>query len=158
LGRSKPSCCMCSLPPTTLSGKCLGGQWLLDGALLVATKAQCTDLLLPEMLEETPLPVRRNMWFQHDRAAAHFTRHVWKHFTATYNNHWIGRGGPMAWPPRSLDLTPKGLLPMGPHYSPDLHVTSWFLRRSYCLYSWDCSNHQAATWHFWASQSLLCHC
>ena len=24
----------------------------------------------------------------------------------TYPGHWIGRGGPVAWPPRSPDLTP----------------------------------------------------
>jgi hypothetical protein len=120
LSRSKPS----SLPPTMLCGH-LGGQWLFDWALIVTLMAQCTDLLLPEMLEEIPLPVRRNMRFQHDRAAAHFTHHVRKHLTTTYNNHWIGQDGPKAWPPRSPDLTPKWLLPMWPHYNPDLHVASW---------------------------------
>jgi len=50
-----------------------------------------------------------------NRAAAHFARHVQEHLTATYNNDWIGRGRPMAWPPRSPDLTPKGLLLMKPH-------------------------------------------
>ena len=29
-----------------------------------------------------------------------------QHLTATYNDRWIGRGGPIAWPPRSPDLTP----------------------------------------------------
>ena len=31
---------------------------------------------LTVMLEEILLSVRRNMWFQHDRAAAHFARQV----------------------------------------------------------------------------------
>jgi hypothetical protein len=44
---------------------------------------------------------------------------------------------------------------MWPHYNPDLHVASW-LSRSYCLHSWGCSNHQAATWHFWVHGSLCC--
>ena len=154
LGRSKPSCCTCSLPPTTLCGQCLGGQWLLDWALLVTLMAQCTDLLLPEIhvLEEILLSVRRNV-VSDNRAAAHFACHIREHLTTTYNYHWIGWGRPKAWPPRSPDLTPKGLLPMGPHWSPDLHVTSW-VWRSYCLYCSGSSNHQATTWHFWMHVSL----
>jgi hypothetical protein len=48
------------------------------------------------MLEEIPLSIRSNAWFQHDAAAAHFTRQVREHLTATYNGRWIGRGGPVA--------------------------------------------------------------
>ena len=55
---------------------------------------------LPEILEEISLLVRRNMWFQHDRSAAHFARQVREHLTATCNDHWIRQSGPMAWPPR----------------------------------------------------------
>jgi hypothetical protein len=29
-----------------------------------------------------------------------------RHLTATYKDLWIGRGGTVAWPPRSPDLTP----------------------------------------------------
>jgi hypothetical protein len=61
---------------------------------------------LPEMLEEILLTLRRNMWFHHDGAAAHFARQVREHLTATYKDRWIERGGPVAWPPRSPDLTP----------------------------------------------------
>jgi hypothetical protein len=101
------------VPPTMLCGQYMGGQGLFDWALLVTLTAQCTDLPLPEILEEILLSVRRNM-VSDDRAAAHFAHHVREHLTATYNNHWIGRGRPMTWPPRSPDLTPKGLFPMGP--------------------------------------------
>ena len=61
---------------------------------------------LPEMMEEILLALRGNMWFQHDRAVVLFARQVWEHLIATYNDHWIGKGGPAAWPPRSPDLTP----------------------------------------------------
>jgi len=61
---------------------------------------------LSEMLEEIPLSVKRNMWFQYNMAAAHFAHQVQEHPTTTYNDHWIGQGGPMAWPPRSPDLIP----------------------------------------------------
>jgi hypothetical protein len=29
-----------------------------------------------------------------------------QHLTATYNDRWIGRDGPMAWPATSPDITP----------------------------------------------------
>ncbi|GBM88486.1 hypothetical protein AVEN_269361-1 [Araneus ventricosus] len=29
-------------------------------------------------------------------------------------DRWIGRGGPVLWPPRSPDLTPLDFFPMGP--------------------------------------------
>ena len=41
--------------------------------------------ILPEMLEEIPLSLRRNM-FQHDGAAAYFARPVREHLTAAYND------------------------------------------------------------------------
>jgi hypothetical protein len=70
---------------------------------------------LVEMLEEIPLAFRRNMWFQHDGAAAHFAHHVRKHLTATYSDRWIGRGWPVAWPPRSPALTPIDFFLWGSH-------------------------------------------
>ena len=33
-----------------------------------------------------------------------------QHLTTTYSDHWIGRGWPMSWPPRSPDLTPMDFL------------------------------------------------
>jgi len=36
-----------------------------------------------------------------------------QHLTATYKICWIGRGRPMAWPPRSPDLTPVVFFPWG---------------------------------------------
>jgi len=49
---------------------------------------------------------QEKQWFQHDNAAAHFACQVREHLTATYSGHWIGWGRPMAWPPKSPDLTP----------------------------------------------------
>jgi len=64
---------------------------------------------LPEMLEDIPLALRRDVWFQHSRALTHFVRHVLEHLTATYNDRSLGwTGRPVAWPPRSPDLTPMG--------------------------------------------------
>ena len=46
------------------------------------------------------------MYFQHDGAPSHYTRHVIQHLNDTFPNRWIGRGSTINWPPRSPDLTP----------------------------------------------------
>ena len=35
----------------------------------------------------------------------YLTRHVREYLYETCPNRWLGRGGPVAWPPRSPDLT-----------------------------------------------------
>ena len=40
--------------------------------------------------------------FQPDGTLPHYANHV---RDQVFNGHWIGRGGPMVWPPRSPDLT-----------------------------------------------------
>lgn len=60
----------------------------------------------PVLLEEVPLGVRRDMFFMHDGAPAHFSQVARQHLTETYANQWIGRGGPVNWPARSPDLNP----------------------------------------------------
>ena len=62
--------------------------------------------VLPELLEDVPVNLAFNHWFQHDGCPAHFGLQVRHHLNETYPNRWIGRGGPVAWPPRSPDLTP----------------------------------------------------
>ena len=63
------------------------------------------DILL-EMLENVLLQVRQWLWFQHDGAPAHFALDVREYLNNVFPNHWIGRGSPVQWPPRSPDLTP----------------------------------------------------
>ena len=46
------------------------------------------------------------MYFQHDGAPPHYTRHVREYLNESFPNHWLGRGGPVAWAPWSPDLTP----------------------------------------------------
>ena len=60
--------------------------------------------VLPELLENIPLAVRRRMWFQQDRAPAHFHNGGWNYPNVQFPNRWIGRNGPVAWPPRSPDM------------------------------------------------------
>lgn len=61
---------------------------------------------LPGLLEGLPLAIRRDMWFMHDGAPPHFSQVVRQHLNRNFENRWIGREGPVAWPPRSPDLNP----------------------------------------------------
>lgn len=61
---------------------------------------------LGDLLDDLPLNLTRDMWFQHDGCPAHFRRSVRAWLDANYENKWIGRGGPIPWPARSPDLTP----------------------------------------------------
>lgn len=61
---------------------------------------------LPDLLADVPVGFLRDMFYQQDGAPAHFTWTVRRHLDAEYGRRWIGRGGPVPWPPRSPDLTP----------------------------------------------------
>ena len=60
----------------------------------------------PLLIEEIPLAIRREMWFQHDGAPAHFSLQVRAHLNRVYREKWLGRGEAVAWPAKSPDLTP----------------------------------------------------
>lgn len=55
-------------------------------------------------LDDVPLATRRNMWYLHDGAPAHHTRDVREWLNEAFPRKWIGRNGPVSWPPRSPDL------------------------------------------------------
>ena len=61
---------------------------------------------LPDLLEDIPLMIWNQMYFQHDGTPPHYTRHVRDYLNESIPNRWLGRGGPVAWPPRLPDLTP----------------------------------------------------
>lgn len=62
--------------------------------------------ILPDLLEDVSLNIRQNLWFLHDGCPAHFSRNVRDFLDTNYEDHWIGRGGPVAWPARSPDMNP----------------------------------------------------
>ena len=61
---------------------------------------------LPNVLEDIPLAVRNAMIFQQDGAPAHSSSGVTDYLNQIFPQRWIGRCGPISWPPRSPDLTP----------------------------------------------------
>lgn len=61
---------------------------------------------LPILLENVPLNIRATMWLQNDGCPAHFAVQVRQYQNETFPSKWIGRAGPIEWPPRSPDLNP----------------------------------------------------
>lgn len=59
-----------------------------------------------DFLDELPLNVYNNCWYQMDGAPAHSSRDVYLELTRMFQDRWIGPNGPWPWPPRSPDLTP----------------------------------------------------
>jgi hypothetical protein len=47
-----------------------------------------------------------NLWYQQDGAPPHYAAVVRHYINQVFPNKWIGRRGPVEWPPRSPDLTP----------------------------------------------------
>lgn len=82
------------------------GPHLLPNRLTGPIYLTFLQQVLPELLENVPLNIRQEMWLQHDGAPAHFSLVVQDHLNQQFGVRWIGRGGPIAWPPRSPDMTP----------------------------------------------------
>lgn len=61
---------------------------------------------LPTLLEDVPLNIYREMWYQQDGCPAHYARPVREYLNEEYPDRWIGRLGSILWPPRSPDLNP----------------------------------------------------
>jgi hypothetical protein len=81
-------------------GLCYMTGSLLNGVVIF------WELFYRGCLEDAPLDVRRNLWFQHDGYPVHYEEGVQQWLNATYPRRWIGRRWSIAWSPRSPDLTP----------------------------------------------------
>jgi hypothetical protein len=82
--------------------KYLTGPYFTEGRL---TSVQYIHFLLhklPLLLEDVPLASRVRMWIQHDGTPPHYGREVTTYLNRKFRGRWIGRGGPVTWPPRSL--------------------------------------------------------
>jgi hypothetical protein len=62
--------------------------------------------VVTEFLDNLPLNVLQNCWYQLDGAPAHSTGEVENVLAEIFEDRWIGRHGPWRWPARSPDLTP----------------------------------------------------
>jgi hypothetical protein len=61
---------------------------------------------MPDFLVDVPLIIRRELHFMHDGAPANFSLVARRYLNRKLPSRWMGRGGPIAWSPRSPDLNP----------------------------------------------------
>ena len=88
-----------------IMGSYVIGPYFFEENLNVTTFTDFLANEFPILLENIPLELRRTMWLQMDGAPPHFDRRVRQFLNDNFHNRWIGRGGPIEWPPRSPDLT-----------------------------------------------------
>nr|XP_034192564.1 uncharacterized protein LOC117609914 [Osmia lignaria] len=89
-----------------ICGDFVVGPYILPDKLDGPAYNQFLQHVLPNLLEVIPLEIRKNMYYQHDEAPAHYAANVRAHLNETFQDRWIGRGGPVAWPPQSPDMNP----------------------------------------------------
>ncbi|XP_034254123.1 uncharacterized protein LOC117652963 [Thrips palmi] len=90
-------------------GRRLIGPYFFDGPPLNGPRyLQFLQQSLVGLLHEAEVPLNAvaNHWLMQDGAPPHWARAVRAHLNEVYPDRWIGRGGPVAWPARSPDLTP----------------------------------------------------
>lgn len=82
------------------------GPHFIDGNLNGPKYEDFLRNILPTLLQEVPQENINNLYYQQDGAPAHFALRVRNYLDECFPERWIGRNGPVAWPPRSPDLTP----------------------------------------------------
>lgn len=87
-------------------GDHLIGPYMLPPRLNGPIYVRFLEEVLPDLLEEVPLALRQVMWFQQDGAPAHYSIAVRNHIQQVFRKRWIGRTGPVQWPPKLPDFTP----------------------------------------------------
>ncbi|KAJ4442849.1 hypothetical protein ANN_04442 [Periplaneta americana] len=87
-------------------GDRLVGPHVLVNRLTGQAYTNFLENTIPHVLEDNPLINRQHIHFLHDGAPAHFSRTARRYLDRRFPDRWIGRGGPIAWPPRSPDLNP----------------------------------------------------
>ena len=81
------------------------GPIFFEGALNGQRYNQLPNSQIDEIITKFPLNVARNFVWQHDGAPGHSVLPVREFLNQNYQT-WIGRGGVIAWPANSPDLTP----------------------------------------------------
>lgn len=86
-------------------GDHLLGPIILPGNLNGPMYLNFLRTTLEELLGDLPIGLWRDLWYQQDGCPAHWALNVRAHLNQSFPVRWIGRGGPVAWPVRSPDLT-----------------------------------------------------
>lgn len=83
------------------------GPHFFDANVNAVTYGELLDQI-PQYLDQAGVDAnfRRTMWFLHDGAPPHRAAAVVNRLNQEYGDHWVGAGGPVAWPPYSPDENP----------------------------------------------------
>ena len=80
-------------------------RYFFDGRSTGQVYANFLQNVLPQLMEDVPMHVRIYMWMQHYGAPPQYALCSRQVINKIFDEKWIGRGGPVAWSPRSSDLT-----------------------------------------------------
>jgi hypothetical protein len=107
----------------------------------------------PELLDTVPQDIRRNMWFMHDGAPAHFSHTSRNYLDTADTRRWIGRQGLLSWLSDSIHL--------------NLHLNPLNLLIERCIKNFVCASAEVTaeelqllylvpqhSWHFSAHPSV----
>ena len=89
-----------------LIDNCVIGPYFFEEKLTGKIYADFLMYELPLLVENVSERTLLRMWFQQDGAPPHYANISRNVANQLFGDKWIGRGGPIAWPPRSPDLTP----------------------------------------------------
>lgn len=64
---------------------------------------------MPEFLTDVPVITYRELHFVPDGTSSHFSLVARRFLNRKFPGRWVGKGGPIAWPPRSPELIPLDL-------------------------------------------------
>lgn len=81
------------------------GPYIYEGTLNSERYLVFLNTEFNEYLEELPLQILRDVWFQQDGAPPHNSRIVRNHLHRQFPEKWIGNNGFVEWPARSPDLS-----------------------------------------------------
>ncbi|XP_046683651.1 uncharacterized protein LOC124369643 [Homalodisca vitripennis] len=87
-----------------LSSKIIGPHFFY-GNLNGPQYAEFIRETLPVLLDDVPIQTLNTMWYEQDGAPPHYAQAARNAVSERFQERWIGRGGPVAWPPRSPNLS-----------------------------------------------------
>ncbi|XP_046145770.1 uncharacterized protein LOC123989136 [Osmia bicornis bicornis] len=88
-----------------ICGDFIVGPYLLPDRLDGPSYRVFLEHILPDLAEVIPPEIRRGMFYQHDGAPAHYATNVRAYLDEAFQDRWIGRGGPVAWPPLEISCS-----------------------------------------------------
>lgn len=78
---------------------------MFEGGLTMHRYRDILEEVVPELMENVPLAIYNNVYFQQDGAPSHNSALVRAFLDDHFPQSWIGTHGPVQWSPRSPDLS-----------------------------------------------------